>query len=44
MRWLVCFASMGVLALAANAYAQGEKKEPTMAEKTTAVYLVAGLH
>lgn len=44
MRWLLCLATVGTLALAANGYAQDEKKEPAKAEKTRATYMVAGMH
>lgn len=44
MRWLLCFVSVGSLALAANGYGQDEKKESAKAEMTTAMYMVAGLH
>ena len=44
MKSLVCFATVGIVALAANGYAQESKKPPDKAEITKAMYMVTGLH
>ena len=44
MRLLVCFATVGAVASATIASAQGVKKEPPKAEVVKATYLVTGLH
>ncbi len=44
MRSLLCFATMGIVALAATGYGQDAKKKPAKAEITKAMYMVQGLH
>ena len=44
MKALLCFATLGIVALAANGYAQEPAKKPDKAEITKALYMVTGLH
>ena len=44
MKAILCFATIGFLALATNGNAQDSKKEPTKAEMTNAWYMVQNLH
>ena len=44
MRSLLCFATVAIVALAGNGYAQQAQQKPDKAESTKAMYLVTGLH
>jgi hypothetical protein len=44
MRSLLCFATVGILALAGDGYAQEGQKQPDKAESTRTLYMVQGLH
>jgi len=44
MRSLLCFAMVGIVALAGDGYAQEAQKKPDKAESTKALYMVQGLH
>ena len=44
MKSLLGFATLGIIALAANGYAQEPAKKPDKVEITKAVYMVTGLH
>ena len=44
MKALLCFATMGIVALAANGIAQDSKKEPATGEITKAMFWVPNQH
>jgi hypothetical protein len=44
MRSLLCFVTVGVVALAGDGYAQDAQKKPDKPESTKALYMVQGLH
>ena len=44
MKMLLCFATLGFVALAENGFAQEPAKKPDKVETTKAMYMVTGMH
>ena len=44
MKALLCFATIGIVALAANGYTQETKKQPAKGEITKAIFYVPNQH